>query len=332
MPLVTLSASYGSGGSEVGPALARRLGVPFVDRAVSPELAHRLAAAENESRFWRLIRSVSLAGGLTAGSIHAASELDDRLTDRDALEAALREAAAGGDAVILGRAGALRDDPRALHVRLHGPHETPKVAVLMAGAKMRPSPTPITSRGGRTCPAYDESISSWAKRTIAIAASVMPVATSGFGPVRGTSIVVARRLRLVHQQRGGASRSGDRKQQVDVQAPAPRQQLREDAAEEQPDRGTAAGDRAVDPERLAALVGVGERRRQQRQRRRREQRPEGALGRPRGHEHAKLCAAPPIAEATAKPSRPPMNVHLRPNRSPSRPPNSSRLPNASARR
>jgi len=125
MPLVTLSASYGSGGSEVGPTLARRLGVPFVDRAVSPELAHRLAAAENEGLFWRLIRSISPAGGLTAGSIHAASELDDRLTDRESLEAALREVAASGDAVILGRAGALalRDDRRALHVRLHGPPE-----------------------------------------------------------------------------------------------------------------------------------------------------------------------------------------------------------------
>jgi cytidylate kinase len=125
MPLVTVSASYGSGGSEVGPALARRLEVPFVDRVVSPELAHRLAAAESQSRFWRLIRCISPAGGLTAGSIHAASELDDRLTDRESLEAALREAAAGGDVVILGRAGALvlRNDPRALHVRLHGPYE-----------------------------------------------------------------------------------------------------------------------------------------------------------------------------------------------------------------
>jgi cytidylate kinase len=125
MPLVTVSASYGSGGSEVAPALARRLGVPFVDRAVSPELAHRLATAENEGRFWRLVRSISPAGGLTAGSIHAASEIDDRLTDRAALEASLREAAASGDVVILGRAGALalRDDPRALHVRLHGPPE-----------------------------------------------------------------------------------------------------------------------------------------------------------------------------------------------------------------
>ena len=30
---------------------------------------------------------------------------------------------------------------------------------------------------------------------------------------------------------------------------------------------------------------------------------------------SKLCAAPPTAEATAKPARPPMNVHLRPKRS-----------------
>jgi cytidylate kinase len=111
MPLVTLSASYGSCGSEVAPALAPRLGVRFVDRAVTPAVAHRLAEAENAGLFWRVIRSISPAGGLTAGSIHAERELDDRLTDREAL--------------ILGRASALalRDDPRALHVRLHGPRE-----------------------------------------------------------------------------------------------------------------------------------------------------------------------------------------------------------------
>ena len=44
----------------------------------------------------------------------------------------------------------------------------------------------------------------------------------------------------------------------------------------------------------------------------------------------KDCAKPPIAEAPAKPMRPAMNVHLRPNRSPSLPPSSKRLPNASA--
>jgi cytidylate kinase len=125
MPVVTVSASYGSGGSEVAPALAQRLGVRFVDRVVSPETAHRLAQAENAGLFWRLVRSISPAGGLTAGSIHAERELNDRFSDREALETALREVAAGGDAVILGRAGALalRDDPHALHVRLDGARE-----------------------------------------------------------------------------------------------------------------------------------------------------------------------------------------------------------------
>ena len=126
MPVVTISASYGSGGSEVAPAVAERLGVPFVDRVVSPETAHRLAQAENAGLFWRVCRSISPAGGLTAGSIHAERELHDRLHDRETLEAMLRDAAAGGDVVILGRAGALalRDDPRAFHVRLDGPAET----------------------------------------------------------------------------------------------------------------------------------------------------------------------------------------------------------------
>ena len=44
----------------------------------------------------------------------------------------------------------------------------------------------------------------------------------------------------------------------------------------------------------------------------------------------KLCAAPPMADATAKPSRPVTNARLRPNRSLMRPPSSSSEPKASA--
>ena len=43
----------------------------------------------------------------------------------------------------------------------------------------------------------------------------------------------------------------------------------------------------------------------------------------------KLWAAPPSADATAKPMMPMMKIRLRPNRSDSRPPSSSRLPKAS---
>src|SRR4051794_41701832 len=97
MPLVTVSASYGAGGSEVAPAVAERLGVRFVDRVVSPETAHRLAQADNAGRFWRVVRSISPAGGLTAGSIHAEREVNERLTDRESLEAGVRGGVAAGD-------------------------------------------------------------------------------------------------------------------------------------------------------------------------------------------------------------------------------------------
>ena len=44
---------------------------------------------------------------------------------------------------------------------------------------------------------------------------------------------------------------------------------------------------------------------------------------------AKLTDAPPMADTTANPARPVRNVTLRPSRSASRPPSSSRLPNDS---
>ena len=87
----------------------------------------------------------------------------------------------------------------------------------------------------------------------------------------------ALRVGLVDQQDHRADRGRDREQQVDVQAPAPREHLGEDAPEQQADRRPAAGDRAEDPEGLAALVRIGERRRQQRQRRGSQQGAERAL-------------------------------------------------------
>ena len=43
----------------------------------------------------------------------------------------------------------------------------------------------------------------------------------------------------------------------------------------------------------------------------------------------KLTDAPPMADTPAKPTRPARNVTFRPSRSASRPPSSSKLPNAS---
>jgi len=127
--LVTLSAAYGAGGSQVGPALAERLGVPFVDRAIAAGMADRLGITEAEAEkldddvergLDRILSSLAPVGDFY-GDVDPA--LLSRSGHHEAAEEVIREIAATGRAVILGRAGAvvLKDEARALHVRLTGP-------------------------------------------------------------------------------------------------------------------------------------------------------------------------------------------------------------------
>ncbi len=132
MKIVTVSAAYGAGGGVIGPQLAERLGVQFLDRAIPSEVANRLAipldeaAARDESIGGLLSRvALSLAPiGLAFGAEAEPDTVDDGAYRRTT-ETIIREHAAHSDLVVLGRAGALvlRDDPRALHVRLIGPRE-----------------------------------------------------------------------------------------------------------------------------------------------------------------------------------------------------------------
>jgi hypothetical protein len=134
MSLVTLSAPYGAGGSEVGPAVAERLGVPFVDRAIPTGVAERLAVPLREAVardeaiggwFARALLSFGQVGPVLSGATPPAGTVLNPDAFCEATEQVLRERAAGEGAVILGRAGAvvLRDQPGALHVRLTGPRE-----------------------------------------------------------------------------------------------------------------------------------------------------------------------------------------------------------------
>jgi cytidylate kinase len=133
MTLVTLSAPYGAGGSQVGPTVAERLGVPFVDRAIPTDVAGRLAvplhdAIERDesvgSWLTRALLSFGQVGPVLAGATPVPGSVLTEETFRAATEQVLRQHAVSG-AVILGRAGAivLRDHPGALHVRLTGPTE-----------------------------------------------------------------------------------------------------------------------------------------------------------------------------------------------------------------
>ena len=132
--VVTLSAPYGAGGSYVGPRLAARLSVPFVDRAIPGEVAQRLSVPLAEavrhdespgSVFDRFIRALAPAGLPFGARPMLEHELIDENAYRAVTEQVLRDEAGARGGVLLGRAAAivLKDHPSALHVRLHGPRE-----------------------------------------------------------------------------------------------------------------------------------------------------------------------------------------------------------------
>jgi Cytidylate kinase-like family len=134
MALVTISAAYGALGGEVGHKLAERLDVPFLDRAIPVEVAERLAVPLEEaetldeapgSLIERLLGSFIQMGGLYGATMAPLGGVPDEATFRKATEDIIRQHAASGDGVILGRAGmlVLADHPHVVRVRLGGPRE-----------------------------------------------------------------------------------------------------------------------------------------------------------------------------------------------------------------
>jgi cytidylate kinase len=134
-PVVTLAALYGAGGSVVGPRVAERLGVSFLDRGILADVANQLripekgvAAYDSESpkeprsgtsRFYESLGRITTGDGTPASN----RELDEARY-RSEVEAFLARASVKGG-VVLGRGGAvvLRSVPGALHVWLGGLRE-----------------------------------------------------------------------------------------------------------------------------------------------------------------------------------------------------------------
>jgi len=127
---VTVAATYGAGGSVIAPAVARRLELPFVDRAIPVALAVEIhepldAAladdADHTPRVARLLDRVLATSGLFVG-VPASPEQRGALPEIARTEEVLRHIADTTGAVILGRAGvfALKDRQGVLHVRLDG--------------------------------------------------------------------------------------------------------------------------------------------------------------------------------------------------------------------
>lgn len=130
MTLVGISGAYGAGGSHVAPALARRLGVPFLDRAIPAAVADALevsfddaAAHDERARTSWLERLLGGFLGLDTGApVALPAERASPEDFRAATEAVLRAQIATGNGVFLGRGSTiiLREHQSALRVRLDG--------------------------------------------------------------------------------------------------------------------------------------------------------------------------------------------------------------------
>jgi len=128
--LITISATYGAGGSVVGPALADRLGLPFLQRVTTseghvtqPEPCDEQVSAEEvkATPVHRLLASFTQA--MPAGPTHSppsTQHQDQHLRGHG--EAGIRRLLAADGGVILGRAAAVvLGKDCGYHVRLDGP-------------------------------------------------------------------------------------------------------------------------------------------------------------------------------------------------------------------
>jgi cytidylate kinase len=130
--IITISASFGAGGSLVGPAVAARLGLPFVDRIIPATVAEELdvplgrVLAHDEKPASIVSRLISKLGATAlpygATPVAGSEPVVDEDVFRDRTEQVIRDLANAGGGVVLGRAAAivLAGHPLTLHVRLDG--------------------------------------------------------------------------------------------------------------------------------------------------------------------------------------------------------------------
>ena len=128
-PVVTIASKYGAGGHLIGPRVAERLGVQYLDRAIPDAIARQMgipeAAVESDdehpqSMVGRLLGALAQAPLPTTGGPVGSVEMDERAMQSQIEEFLAKASASGG--VVLGRGGAvvLASVPGALHVFLQG--------------------------------------------------------------------------------------------------------------------------------------------------------------------------------------------------------------------
>lgn len=154
MPIITVSRQFAAAGRPIGKALAERFGAELLDREIVAQVAERSGLSHEEAEgyderlpgLWQRI-AAALAAGSPDPSIPPlpaemlpATAVHERLTRLTRL--VIEEAAARGNAVILGRGGAfiVGRRPDAIHIQLHAALDA-RVRYLMLRVEDIPADT-----------------------------------------------------------------------------------------------------------------------------------------------------------------------------------------------
>lgn len=143
----------------IGPAVAERLGLPFVDRAVPTTVAAEIGCTLEEALahdgraehgLGRLLAGAARVPGVALGGIDVYLPGGDLVPKEEFVartEQVIRQAADGEGGVILGRAAAvvLGDRPGTLHVRLDGPADR-RLERVLRGLTDAPAAAPRRER------------------------------------------------------------------------------------------------------------------------------------------------------------------------------------------
>jgi len=145
--IITVEREYGSGAGTIARALAARLGWTLWDREITLEIARRLkcdvgSVAQREEKldpaYYRLVKTFMRGSYEESFSGGARLELLDAESLSELFEHVVKDAAAKGDCVIVGRAAPwfLRERDDTMSVFIYAPHEE-KIRRLLALGKSR---------------------------------------------------------------------------------------------------------------------------------------------------------------------------------------------------
>lgn len=154
MPVITISRQFAAAGGPISAALARRFGAQLLDREIVARVAERAGLSQQEAEgydeqvpgLWQRIVAALAMGGpdpslppLPGGLVPTAA-VQERLAQ--ITRGVIEEAAALGDAVIMGRGGAyiVPRGPNVLHVQLHASLEA-RIRYLLARVEEIPEDT-----------------------------------------------------------------------------------------------------------------------------------------------------------------------------------------------